>query len=1306
MERRQRGEARKQADASVSGESGHEADDEESAEHVVGRARSVKRERATRDWKDGKGRNTRGSSPRKRRPKDLSEDSTSDSDTRSATEEYDATASKRGRGSSRRPLTASDVDDGDSESEAVGTRDEDVRRWWRSRGASEAALRDSVADRRKQRRRLTGRLRSKRGETGTRSPFHTARPPASQADRLKQRSASNRPNSVRLAALIQAGAAAVRAADMVAAKSKGEAQTSTQAGPGTAEGRPHLDRKDSAALSAERRQALETAAALLQVLPTGAATASARDAEGDRGGAWPGAAVSSVGWEELATSLTASHLREKGLTLERGHSSESPLLRQRGHPMLPTYDGDDALSRSTPDEDSVARESQDNRGHWASTRHGRRHGSLEEVVRNPNVKSFFRDGQRFGAYELHTPDDASYDEELASDSRTGTARRHRPRARPRNAGKTRRGREGSSTDGEQSTTGPLSRRRRRFSQGVSQSEEDSWTREESPSWREASADGPANLYGSHAGGRRAQRRRLERQRRSNSVSGGEDWDERYDKEDRGRTDAQKTEGGVELLDDEELSDDIETLQSTLQKQRERGDAERKAAQVRPGEPSNAKASSGKPVELQDDTRLPASGENWGDGWEKVSANEAAETPSDVQRWPLLHGAHEGDSGWLQTEADPGDWKRLIIEAMKSGNVSGDVPLKHWLPTRSWQEFSGMMTSLSDVVHGMQAKSTTPESFGAVWMAKKEEKPLLQMDDSCFERNVRYSPGSEFLVVWRGVPTATHCQALCKLATPECHFFTFIRSALLPLHHQGACYLLPRKTPAVRVPSRGVFEVISGARTCSTPTPDAPPVDLVAVTSKTGCPSSPSICDSLNLPYPLGSRFSPFCSNTRDGHCANLANGVPCCTTCNDYPGNPCPEKTCYEYNVDYTDGTELRYIGAGVESRGACESLCRQTEGCTHYSYFSTPQLPQHLRGSCSLREFRLAPRNRVTVEGMEIAGDGHSSPMRSLVIFAPLFCEFPQTTTTTTTTSAPPPREPACIRENTDFWGHDLASFKGCASAAACKQICQSVDGCVAFTYAAMTKKCYLKWSAAVEKHVEGHESGPRCCDAAPDSSIAGGDGADSPACPPPREAACVFAGRDYLGRDIASRKGPVSAYKCYQLCKAEPRCDVWTHLPAEKLCFLKKADVPKHLTASEKRLRLQEDFVLAAGAITGFADCEPFYGPDATKFTAPAAPAKAEALRATAGPRRSEDPEDESPQRESEEGKRNKTSKNSRARQAGMSEDEKSSRRRDLEESSESADAARRRQLKRTVRPQNMDSEEDETRPVRARRAGRKVF
>ncbi|PFH38106.1 hypothetical protein BESB_004470 [Besnoitia besnoiti] len=519
----------------------------------------------------------------------------------------------------------------------------------------------------------------------------------------------------------------------------------------------------------------------------------------------------------------------------------------------------------------------------------------------------------------------------------------------------------------------------------------------------------------------------------------------------------------------------------------------------------------------------------------------------------------------------------------------------------------------------RGKRTVPEKpveAGTMWMPRRAQKPLLQVDDSCFERNVRYSPGNEFLVVWRGVPTATHCQALCRFAATECRFFSYVRSALLPAEHQGACYLLPRKAPVVRLPSQGVFEVISGTRTCSPPTPDKPPMDLVGVTKQTGCPSSPSVCDGLHVPYPLGSRFSPLCADSKEGQCSSLAVGVPCCTTCNDYPENACPEDDCYEFNVDYTDGRELRHVGAGIGSRGACESLCRETGRCTHYSYFASHLLPHRIRGSCSLREFTSTPRDRVTIGGLERSIDGgHATSARSSVIFAPLSCRLPKTTTTTTTTAAPPLHETLCTRENTDFWGHDLASFKSCSSSVACQQICKTVDGCVGFTYVPLKKKCHLKWSTAMETYVEGHESGPRCCPPQfPDEAIDDGsvDGEAGGLCPPARDTPCLFPGRDYPGNDIDYREGVVSAYKCYHICREMLECDIWTHLPGERLCFLKQADSPSEPTRPPHRQELVEGMTQVIGSITGFADCEPVYGPDAGNFILPPARKTAEALRA----------------------------------------------------------------------------------------------
>lgn len=347
----------------------------------------------------------------------------------------------------------------------------------------------------------------------------------------------------------------------------------------------------------------------------------------------------------------------------------------------------------------------------------------------------------------------------------------------------------------------------------------------------------------------------------------------------------------------------------------------------------------------------------------------------------------------------------------------------------------------------------------------------------------------------------------------------------------------------------------------------------------------------------------------------------------------CSDKNCYEFGVDYVDGEELRYVDGGVANRGACESLCRETEGCTHYSYFSSSLLPYHLRGSCSLRHFQSAPGDRVEIElghfdtpegqpGAVLSPEKDYRDGRSFVLFAPLECPLSNGTSATVSRSSAASRrrrnkqgrdgvaavadeESLCLERDTDYWGGDLVSFKGCESAEACRAYCTHTDGCTAFTYVPMRRRCYLKWEGAQKITVVGHISGPRCCQSAlssadtstsppakPSLMIAVSDDhatTASPACPRRRSDPCLYTGFDYAGHDLETVPKVVSAYKCYELCTGDSLCEVWTHVPRDQLCFLKASDAPqKSLARGYVRDRLETSPL----AVTGFSDCEPIYG------------------------------------------------------------------------------------------------------------------
>ncbi|PHJ25925.1 pan domain-containing protein [Cystoisospora suis] len=589
----------------------------------------------------------------------------------------------------------------------------------------------------------------------------------------------------------------------------------------------------------------------------------------------------------------------------------------------------------------------------------------------------------------------------------------------------------------------------------------------------------------------------------------------------------------------------------------------------------------------------------------------------------------------EERASSSEWRRRLAELFKHLDSPQTIAPSEWIPVDSWTDFRGLMGALTGAVEDLkQAQAEGPRGFLSRedWLSSQREASSLPLgDDSCFERNVRYSPGSEFLIVWRGVPTATHCQALCKIASPECSFFTFMRNTLFPLWLQGSCFLLRSKTPVQPSKTRSSL-VVSGPRSCSPVTPDAPPPDFITTATQTGCAGSPSICDALILPFPLGARFTQSCGPTRGGICANSALGVSCCTECDSSPENPCPDKYCYEFNVDYVDGEELRYVGAGVENRGACESLCRETEGCTHYSYFSSHLLPHHLRGSCSLRHFQETPKERVQIslarfdtpdggDGAFSLTDRHYRENRSFALFAPLDCPLSSTAQTLSRTSAVRNRkkksrgdkgksdnaENLCLEKDTDFWGGDLVSFRGCESVEACRAYCTHTDGCTAFTYVPIKRRCYLKWDAAQKLSVVGHISGPRCCQSSPSppgTSTAGGPPAmrmsdghatvTSSACPPPRSNPCLYTGHDYTGYDLEMVPNVISAYKCYELCHNDSLCEVWTHVSYEQLCFLKASGAP-HGTLARKFVR--DRLVASPAAVTGFSNCDPIYdGRDST--------------------------------------------------------------------------------------------------------------
>eukprot|EP00922_Rhytidocystis_sp_ex-Travisia-forbesii_P043587 GHVS01065033.1.p1 GENE.GHVS01065033.1~~GHVS01065033.1.p1 ORF type:complete len:916 (+),score=123.17 GHVS01065033.1:1521-4268(+) len=475
-----------------------------------------------------------------------------------------------------------------------------------------------------------------------------------------------------------------------------------------------------------------------------------------------------------------------------------------------------------------------------------------------------------------------------------------------------------------------------------------------------------------------------------------------------------------------------------------------------------------------------------------------------------------------------------------------------------------------------------------------ESTLPTDGSSCYESNALYSPGSVVAAVWHGVSGPSACQNWCRLVGDMCNYWTYVKNKLFPSSFGAACFLKTWKLPAQpawqdNYMTAEVYDIVSGPKNCPNTNPIQEPIVSIA-----GCPSSPSMCQTMSLlPFGIKAVFEERCnSKSVDSNNCSAAVGQKCCTYCgqDDGFGHKCSDG-CYTNNIYHGGGTVLRYEWNGIRSPGDCHTLCLTEELCTHFMFFQPTELLASMDylsrqnndehdmkllttgGGCVLKEFSQFELATMDSSSLRRAVNPTREGVRT--VFGPRRCpppklvdepadipdddsdDWPVEELTTTTTKSTTPND-GCYKDNTDYFGKDL-SKRQVGDAVLCKAACQAHDSCRFFSFTPWSDQgvnCFLKAVGADIKAMatNGMISGPRCC---PRDSE----------CQPASEDPCMVPDIDFFGCDIRSIGDVDSPEKCQYRCLHEPACLYWSSVYSDigSVCHLKSSDIQRRTSGTD---------------------------------------------------------------------------------------------------------------------------------------------
>lgn len=226
-----------------------------------------------------------------------------------------------------------------------------------------------------------------------------------------------------------------------------------------------------------------------------------------------------------------------------------------------------------------------------------------------------------------------------------------------------------------------------------------------------------------------------------------------------------------------------------------------------------------------------------------------------------------------------------------------------------------------------------------------------------------------------------------------------------------------------------------------------------------------------------------------------------------------PVQGCYYTGVDLP-GNDVDKLETVVPTVEVCQRNCQGHTECEYWTY-NTVTLACHLKSAAA--------------EGTSVPAEG--------VISGPKICPIAKT----------------CYEEGVDLAGGDLFSTS-VINPRACQYQCQSVNGCVFWTFVYETSMCYMKDDKGVPTPKDGVISGPRECDDQLEPT------------------ACEYD-TDFWGNDIQKFEGNIpSAAECQNMCKAFNNCFFFTYVGETSSCYVKDSD---------------EGRVYKANAISGHRNC-----------------------------------------------------------------------------------------------------------------------
>ena len=263
------------------------------------------------------------------------------------------------------------------------------------------------------------------------------------------------------------------------------------------------------------------------------------------------------------------------------------------------------------------------------------------------------------------------------------------------------------------------------------------------------------------------------------------------------------------------------------------------------------------------------------------------------------------------------------------------------------------------------------------------------------------------------------------------------------------------------------------------------------------------------------------------------------------------DKPCFLQSQSYTGGF-LETV-APVDNPLSCSDECLMNEDCASATYNIKMK-------TCRLMDkSRTGPKKLSGVVSFDFLCKKKSNVQENSI-------ESPKQDKTPQKTASKKP----CVLTGQVFTGGFLETKKNVETSEKCSELCSSNKECEAASYAPNTKSCFLRDSSRVgptetvfatkNKIVSfdfacGENTSKSTDDSKTDTAVK--QTAESSSTNTIEEStlnqACYLAGQVFTGGYLETKKGVVSAEKCFELCSSSKECSTATFAPNTKSCFLR---------------------------------------------------------------------------------------------------------------------------------------------------------